>query len=261
MKDFINVSIIQTEPLNLQVSDNIKQIERLIDNNKYLKDADLITLPEYFASGLVFNLEEAFEIGEKAKNLLKYLAKEFNSYVVGGTLPEVVEDKIYNSSFIYNRQGEIIDVYRKIHLYSFDEFAENTIFNPGKEDKVIDTDFAKLGVAVCYDLRFSDLFMKLRDKGAEIIVIPATWDYPFYEQWGILTRCRAVENQAYILATNITGKNNISWFFGNSKLIDYRGNVIKSLNEEPGILHERINLRKLREYRNRYPYINDYKNN
>ena len=260
MKDCFNISVIQLAPEALKVDENISKINTLIKNNiSIIKNTDLLILPEYFSLGVVNNLElkAAKMIEEKSKNYLKTLAEDYNTYVSGGTMPEVVDNNIYNTSFFYDRSSNLIAFYRKIHLYSYDDFNENGVFQAGQDIVLIDTEIARIGMGVCYDLRFPKHFRELRKRGAEIFIVPATWDYPFMNQWEPQTKSRAIENQSYLVAANISSTDYYGPFIGRSMLINYKGDVIAALDGEEGVLSGQICLERLYEYRDKYRYYKD----
>ena len=241
---------VQIEPTR-DVEANLAQAEALIFNaRKNYAHFDLICLPEYFSLGMRKKLGQrlARQVMQQSLDALERWARLCRSYVVGGTIPEVHNNRIYDSVFLLDRRGKVLNRYRKIYLYA--DWGETAIFTPGSGAEVIDLGFTKLGLAVCRDLRFPSLFGGLTEKGAEIFCVPTTWNYPYETDWEVLGRCRALENQAYFVLTNITGRHpSEGAFFGRSMVVDYRGNVISMMDDRPGYQVAHIDLKPLREWR------------
>ena len=261
MKKTINAAVLQFSPILHQPQRNMERVRELLKNEEEkLTSLDLLLLPESFILGPIQKLKlndakEAQKVGLKG---LAEMAEKWGFYLLGGTMPEVEEEDIYNTAFLFNPAGELIDAYRKVHLYSLGEFREGEIYTPGSEVRALRTELASIGLGICYELRFPRIFQSLREEGVEIICAPATWDYPVYEQWGLLNRTRALEVQAYLLAANITGNYPLSWFFGGSMAVSFKGQVMASMAEEEGLLFSSFDLDALRDYRREYPYYQDY---
>ncbi|MFQ5795915.1 MAG: nitrilase-related carbon-nitrogen hydrolase [Candidatus Bipolaricaulia bacterium] len=240
---------VQTDP-GQDPEANLAQVEATIQDVKgNYSRFDLICLPEHFSLGLRKRLSQktARWVTRRSLDSLERWARDCNSYLVGGTIPEVHGDRLYDTAFLLDRQGQVIGQYRKIHLYA--DWGETAIFTPGDEAEVVDLEFTKLGLAICRDLRFPDLFRELRAQGAEIFCVPSMWNYPYEGDWEILGRCRALENQAYCMLTNITGIHISEKFFGRSMVVDFRGNVISMMDDQPGYQVAQIDLAALRKWR------------
>lgn len=242
---------VQTRPerdpqANLEQADRMIRKARSVYNTRF----DLICLPEYFSLGVRKKLGKRTARGVMRLSLdyLKSWARACESYVVGGTIPEAYRDRVHDTTFLLNPQGEVVARYRKIHLYA--DWGETAMFTPGgQEVEVVDLGFTKLGLAICRDLRFPWLFGGLSAKGAEIFCVPSIFNYPYEVDWEVLGRARALENQAYFVLTNITGNYFKERFFGRSMVVDYRGNVIALMDDRPGYQLIHIDLLPLREWR------------
>ncbi|MCX7667982.1 MAG: carbon-nitrogen hydrolase family protein, partial [Atribacterota bacterium] len=146
--------------------------------------AEIVVLPEMFVCP--YELEcfplfaERFPQGESL-TFLAQTAKKHRIYLVGGSLPELFDGQVYNSSFIFNPQGELIALHRKIHLFDVDleeiEFKESKIFSPGTSPTLFDTPWGKIGVMICYDVRFPELSRFYALKGAIMMVVPAAFNH------------------------------------------------------------------------------------
>lgn len=172
---------------------------------------------------------------------LAELAKKFNVWLLLGSFPLVSQHdqtKLSNSSLLFNANGELVARYDKIHLFDADvsdqqnQYRESATFQGGNKIVVVDTPIGRLGMTICYDLRFPELFQALREKGAEVICVPAAFTFPTGNaHWEILLRARAIETQCHILAPAQYGWHQIPnstarQTFGQSMLIDAWGNIL-----------------------------------
>jgi len=137
--------------------------------------------------------------------LMSELAKEHGIYLIGGTIPESTDtDKVFNTSFVFGPDGSVIAKHRKVNLYDVDierglRFKESDFFSAGDGVTVFDTEFGKMGVAVCFDVRFPGMFREMKDAGAHIVFLPASFNMttgPVH--WDILMKGRALDNQFYM---------------------------------------------------------------
>ena len=189
--------------VQLAIDDNenkeqkIARVENIIDK---LDTVDLVVLPEMWPIGF-FNFDKYHELSEpidgEIVSRLCAKAKQKNTYIYGGTFVENRNGKYYNTCVLIDRQGKVIGDYQKIHLFSAVQRKEKCC----QQEKitVVDTEFGKVGLSICYDIRFPELFRRMADKGAEIIINCAAWPYPRVENWTILNLARAIENQCYFI--------------------------------------------------------------
>ncbi len=248
------------------VNENLQTASQLIheaSNN----NAKLIVLPEMFAimGNTAFDkITVSEESGSgKIQHCLSQLAKKLNVWIVGGTIPIACQNKnkVRAACIVYNNSGESVARYDKIHLFdvtlSQNEFyCESDTTEPGSEIIVIDTPFGKLGLTVCFDIRFSDLFLKLATLGAEIIAIPSAFTAKTGQaHWELLTRARAVETFSYVIAAAQGGKHaNSRETFGHALIVDPWGTILDEI-KTPGnnIAYAEIDLEKLRKIRQSIP--------
>lgn len=250
----MRISLIQGNYNKTFVENKNKAFDLL---NKSLKNKpDIICLSELFlAWGSEFDkiklrIEDVKEYQEFAKN------NKVNIILGSIPLKDNVSDKVTNTCFVINREGNIIGKYNKkyMYIYNGDDFKvdekEDTI--PGNEFGIFEFDGIKVGVGICFDLRFPEYFRTLTSYGAEIIFLPSHFRKNTGKiAWNILPEARAIENQVYFCACNQTGEGLI----GNSKIISYDGTIINSLNEEEDILTVEIDLEKQREFRKTFPVL------
>jgi predicted amidohydrolase len=166
--------------------------------------------------------------------------------VIVGSLPEADDGKIYNAAFVID-SGKVLGVYRKLHMFS--TMGEDRFLAPGDHTLVVPTSVGKLGVAICYDLRFPELFRKMALDGAEIVCLPAEWPKPRQEHWRTLLRARAMENQLFVVAANCCGMQGKLDFFGMSLLLSARGEVLAEAGECDCELIATFEAREMDEYR------------
>lgn len=226
--------------------------------------AKLVVLPEMFsimgaAQEKITAIEE-FELG-KAQQCLSEQAKLHKIWLVGGTIPIKNGTKARSACLIYNEEGKRIARYDKIHLFDVTvpgggTYSESDTFEAGEEAVVVDTPFGKLGLAICYDIRFPALFMQLFERGAEIITLPAAFTQKTGEaHWVLLSRARAVENFCYFIGACQGGiHSNGRETFGHSLIVDPWGKVIAEQQKDgAGIVYADIDLDYLKKIRASIP--------
>lgn len=248
------------------VEDNLKMASQLIQEAA-INGAALAVLPEMFAIiGMDCvdknKLREPFGHG-KIQDFLANEASKNNIWIVSGTIPIATEKthKIKAASIVYDHQGNAVARYDKIHLFDAmlpgnECYTESATTEPGTQVVVVDTPVGKLGLAVCYDIRFSNLFKELFKQGAEIISLPAAFISKTGEaHWHVLTRSRAIENFCYLVAANQGGTHtNGRETYGHSLIANPWGAIISEQHETiPGVVYADIDLDHLRTIRASIP--------
>lgn len=232
-----------------QVQPNLLEAKRLLQESAQ-KGAVLAVLPENFA---MMSMQDAdlLSIAEEPgrgplQDFLANQASRLKMWVVGGTIPlrATREDRVRAACLVFNDQGEVVARYDKIHLFdvhvpdSAEHYSESGIIEPGQSLVTVDTPVGRMGLAVCYDLRFPELFRGLLDQGAEFVVIPSAFTaLTGQAHWEILLRARAIENQYFVLAAAQGGFHlNGRETHGHSALIDPWGRIDSMLARTPGVL-------------------------
>lgn len=216
--------------------------------------AKLVVLPEMWSCG--YDYRHLPELAQETPHVLQELQNKCRELdlITVGSLPELEDGTIYNTAYVVDR-GEIVGSYRKLHLFS--TMREDQFLGAGAHSLVVDTSVGRLGVAICYDLRFPELFRKLALEGAEIICIPAEWPKPRQEHWKTLLRARAIENQLFVMAANCCGVQGQLDFCGLSQLISPLGNVLQMADEENTELVATFDFSEMEQYRKKIDILND----
>lgn len=184
---------------------------------------ELAVLPEMWSCGFAYR--ELNQLAQRTPELvreLEGLSREFNMVIVG-SLPEPHGDKVYNTAYLVDR-GRLAGSYRKLHLFSL--MGEDRSLDSGDRAVVVETSLGKVGMMICYDLRFPELARRLTLEGAEIIVVPGEWPKPRDDHWHTLLRGRAIENQLFIVAANCCGVVGKLDFFGGSLILGPKGEIL-----------------------------------
>ena len=230
------------------------------------RGAALIVLPEVFSwRGAREDERRAAEpIHKQTTDRLAALAVELRAYLVGGSLLEAVpgESKVYNTCPVFDPQGGLLATYRKMHLFDVDipdhvAVRESTTRLRGGQAVTVPTELGTLGLSVCYDLRFPELYRTLSAAGAEIVCVPSAFTFATgAAHWEILLRARAIENQVYLIAPNQIGRSASGVMdFGHSLIVDPWGTPLaRASNQEAAILAE-VDLDYLARVRRELPCL------
>ncbi|MFO1258010.1 MAG: carbon-nitrogen hydrolase family protein [Gammaproteobacteria bacterium] len=249
------------------LEENLKQAEQYLKMAKKDK-AEMVVLPENwltlgFKEGEAFSFREPFGEGPIQQQLSAW-AKQLEIWIVAGTLPLSIpaSKKVTASCLVYDDLGEIKARYDKIHLFDVsvseeESYQESQCIQGGQTITVFDSPIGRIGLSVCYDLRFPELFRALLEKGAEVLMVPSAFTVPTGKlHWEILNRVRAVENLCYVVAVNQVGKRyNGSGTYGHSMVVDPWGEIVGELQDQPGLLFADINLNYLHQIRERFPAV------
>lgn len=253
-----------------EVDANLADADRLI-GEAAADGAQLVALPEYFPviadeMAKVRLRERDALLGEPGpiQIFLAEAAKRHGVWLVGGTLPleAGVPDKVRNSTLVFDPAGNRVARYDKIHLFGFEQgterYNESRTIEPGVEVVSFDAPCGKVGLSVCYDLRFPELYRALAGQGdLTLIVVPAAFTEPTGEaHWELLLRARAVENQCYLLAAAQGGEHaNGRRTWGDSMIIDPWGTVLARKPKGPGVVIADMDLERMHDIRTRLPAL------
>ena len=264
MPDLIRVACVQLTS-KADKAANLEKTERLVAKAA-ASGADLVLLPEKWnAIGGVDTLHEAAETIEDGESVaaMRRWASRHGITLVGGSITERREgrEKLSNTSLVFDSDGELVAVYRKIHLFDVDvggqSYRESEAEEPGEEPVVARLEGWPIGLTVCYDLRFPELYRILALEGAELVTVPAHFTlYTGKDHWHVLLRARAIENQNYVAAAaqigeTIPGKLS----YGRSLIADPWGTVVAQAPDEETVISAELDRERLLEVRRNLPSL------
>jgi nitrilase len=247
---------------------NMREAERLIQSAAEA-GADLVVLPENF--GVITAVEaEILDYGEPAGQgpLQDFLAEQAQRHritLAGGSVPLLSDEagKVSNALLVYGPRGELVSRYDKIHLFDVlladgnERYDESSIFSAGNEVIVFESNGVKVGLAICYDLRFPEMFRELSSRGAEVILLPAAFTAETGKaHWHTLLKARAIENLSYVVASaqggfHVNGRET----YGHSMIIDPWGNVLDEHDSGPGVVIADFNREYQQQIRHSFPVL------
>jgi nitrilase len=250
------------------VKANLAEAEKLI-KIAVQQEAELIVLPENFAI-MGTAEDDKVKIAEEAgsgllQDFLKAQAVKHGIWLVGGTIPLRSNDsgRVYAASLLINAEGEVVARYNKIHLFDVtieannESYTESETLVPGEDIVVVDTPFGRLGMAVCYDLRFPELFRAMVEQGMEICAVPSAFtSLTGRVHWESLLRSRAIENLTFMIAADqggyhVGGRET----HGDSMIVDPWGQVLNRLPHGTGVVVANIDIKKLVHTRKMFPAL------
>ena len=222
------------------VNANLKIISNLIEDLNELPD--VLVLPEMFNYRKSSKKGENYSESRDGQTIkwLRQLSKNKSIWIIAGSLSEKhkTDIKSYNTCFIFNPNGEIVDAYRKIHLFDVNiensTIQESNHYLPGEKPVIVEINGWRIGITICYDLRFSELFQYYFNNNVDMIVIPSSFTYETGKlHWHVLCRARAIENQCYIVAPNQFGVGaGGKKTYGHSLIINPNGEIINEEKKE-----------------------------
>jgi len=244
---------------------NLERAERLVRVGA-ARGANIVALPEVFnwRGKRIEQAAAAETIGGESLALMSRLARELQIHIVAGSITEQVEGeaRCYNTSALIGPDGGRMAVYRKIHLFDVDLPGRVTVRESdaklaGAEVVTAATPLGAIGLSICYDLRFPELYRRLTFAGAQILAIPSAFTFPTGEaHWEPLLRARAIENQAYVIAPAQFGPNIYGYSdYGNSMIVDPWGRVLARAADQEGVVVAPIDLEYQERVRRELPAL------
>lgn len=252
MTIFAAIQLTSTNDYKLNLKKTINFINQAIDNG-----AKIISLPEVFAfigGNNDTDISYIQTLEGEIITLLSDICKKNSIYIVAGSIHEHIPDnnKSFNTTVVISSKGEILDTYKKIHLFNASFLGndkESNKFVQGNSDQaiVVKTEYGNLGLTICHDLRFPEMYRRLALKGAEIIFAPSAFVMKTgKDHWEVLIRARAIENQVYVVAPAQFGKHNEKKeSYGNSMIVDPWGKVVSRASDIEQVIYADINLEYL----------------
>jgi nitrilase len=249
----MRVSVVQMSP-GSEKAQNIAQADKLIEAAVAAGRPDLVALPEIWTClggdretkfGAAEALPAPGEKGGAAYEFLRGIAMRHGIHVHGGSIGEAAEDKLFNTTLVFNPDGREIARYRKIHLFDITTpdgqgYKESATYGAGSDIVTFEAGGLKVGLAICYDLRFFELFLALRRAGVDLILLPAAFTLQTgKDHWEVLLRARAIETQTWFAAPACTGayregNGEMRFTYGQSMIVDPWGLVVARASDGPG---------------------------
>jgi|TARA_Y100000996_G_scaffold353940_1_gene293968 predicted amidohydrolase len=265
---------IMAKVASIQLSSGPNIQANLLEVGKYLEqisktDSKLAVLPENFAmmpeSDSEFLTNSETEGSGPIQDFISEKARIYKLWIIAGTIPIRTDNpkKVTSTTFVYNDKGEVVTRYDKVHLFdvelpnSDESYNESEVFQNGKDLKVVKTPIGVIGLSICYDLRFPELFRLQKSHNVEILVIPSA----FTEQtgkvhWETLVKARAIENLCYVVTScqdgyHISGRQT----HGNSMIVNPWGQIMSRLSSGSGFIESEIDIKKLNSIREKFPVL------
>jgi predicted amidohydrolase len=218
---------------------------------------DIVCLPELFNTGYCFErLSSLAEpIPGKTLQILSEKASCYGFFLIAGSIFERADDGFYNTAIVFDPEGSIISQYRKIHLFPL--FGEGKYLKPGNKLVFFEAFGIKVGLMICYDIRFPELARSLTLSGINILFVPSQFPLSRIDHWKILLRARAIENQIFVCGVNRTGHDEVSEYGGHTTIIDPWGKILLEAGRKEGIFFTIIELERIKEAREALPSLED----
>ena len=260
----INILAVQMESA---IGDKFKNYEKILTltENKITEETDLVILPELWAVGWACDeFEKSAEELDKSETIefLREFAQKNDVNVLGGSFVRKDGDKLYNTCPVISQKGELIGLYDKNHLFSYYDDCENKYITEGLNPTMVSINGIKIGLTICYDIRFPEIYRAYRKAGADLLVNMAAWPLSRKVHWDSLTCARAVENQSYMVAltqtgTLPTGAKNL----GHSMIYDFSGNILDEIDTVEGTISATLDFSKMYDFREKCTVLKDIHKN
>lgn len=243
---------------------NFHNVMELIHKN-IKKGTDIVILPEVWTVGWKpseFKASAEDLADSETIEFLSEIAQCYDTNIIGGSFITVKDGKYYNTCPVINRDGELVATYDKMHLFSYYGCDEGKFVESGKAPALIDIDGVKIGLTICYDIRFPEIYRAYRKAGADLLINMAAWPMKRAVHWEALSKARAIENQCYMVALTQSGiiegdEANL----GHSRIINYDGEIISEIkennNEGEGAMFAQLKFDEMYEFRNKCTVLLD----
>jgi omega-amidase len=260
MSGSVRLALIQLA-VSASKPDNLARAARLI-KEAASKGANIVALPECFNSpyGTSYFPEYAEPIPGPSTETLVRAARENNIYLIGGSIPENDGGKIYNTCTVYDPKGDLIAKHRKVHLFDIEipgkiKFKESETLSPGNNFSFFDTPLCRIGIGICYDIRFAEMAQIYAKNGCKLLIYPGAFNMTTGPaHWELLTRARALDNQLYVATVSPARDENASYVaWGHSSAVSPWGEVVATTGHEENIVYADIDLGLVDQIRGQIP--------
>lgn len=254
----LHISILQ---MDIRIGDpdaNFTRLGQLLHEAVASKvKPDIILFPEMWNTG--YALDQIHELadtyGARTKAYISEFARKHQVHILAGSIADKQGERVRNTIYVFNREGEMIADYSKIHLFRLME--EEKYLSSGDQLGKFELEGIPVGMMICYDIRFPELARKLALEGAQILFVPAEWPNPRLHHWRTLLMARAIENQMYVVSSNRVGTSGTTEFFGHSMIINPWGEVLAEGGENEAIIEYTIDLSEVERVRRTIPIFED----
>lgn len=249
----IRIAVAQTAPVVGDVESNLAAAEALVDH--LAGTAELLVFPELFTTGYRregmdhARLAEPLAGGPSIERLAR--VAERSGVALVGTILEADGGRVYDTAVVIGADGRLAGSYRKTHLYP----EERAYFSPGERLEIVDAGVARIGLAICFEHGFPEIFTELALGGAEIIAIPSAVPTGYEYLLELRTRARAQDNQVFVAAANLVGFDGVTDWCGESMIVGPRGDVLASAGREPGFISAELDAGRVVAERHQEPVL------
>lgn len=249
-------------------ADNLASAVRLIKQASQ-NGANVVALPECFNSpyGTSYFKDYSETIPGNSTELLSNAARENNIFLIGGSIPEEDNGKYYNTCTVFNPEGTMVGKHRKVHLFDIDvpgkiRFKESETLSPGNTFTTFDTPYCKIGIGICYDIRFPEMANIYSDMGCKLLVYPGAFNMTTGPaHWELLQRSRAIDNQLYVAAVSPARDEKATYTaWGHSTVVSPWGEVVSTTEHEETIIYCDVNPDYVNEVRSQIPIMSQKRN-
>jgi predicted amidohydrolase len=252
----LTISLAQFDVILAEPEKNLATVQRMAAAAAQ-RGSDILVLPELWSTG--YDLENAAHYATTTDAGIfaevAQLAQQQRMAILGSCLSLLGERQYGNTAVYFNQQGQLLAHYSKIHLFQL--MDEHLYLTGGDKLSVVETEWGLSGLAICYDLRFPEIFRAYALSGAQMVFLPSEWPHPRLAHWRTLLRARAIENQMYVVACNRVGNSKNTDFFGHSCIIDPWGEIVVEAGEHEILLTAEIDLGNVDTVRSKIPIFAD----
>ena len=249
--------------VSLDKEENLLKAETMV-REAAQHGAQVVALPEMFNCPYANQYFRSYGEDQSGQTFgrLSALAKELQIYLVGGSVPELEADKVYNTCYAFDPSGQLIGKHRKVHLFDINvkggiSFKESDTLTPGDAITLVDTEFGKIGLAICYDVRFPEMFRTMALTGAKVVILPAAFNMTTGPaHWDLTMRARALDNQLYFAAVSpARDVSGVYQAYGHSCIVNPWGEFCGKLDAREGILYGNIDTDYTDSIRDQLPLL------
>jgi|TARA_B110000240_G_C13510131_1_gene458844 predicted amidohydrolase len=266
MKNFKVACIQIASGPNLEA--NLLEVSKYIEKSKNL-GANIIVLPENFAmisedDSMYLGIKEELGSG-RLQDYISNEARKHNIWIIAGTIPIASKkvDKVYSCCIVFDNNGDLVSSYNKVHLFDVnivetnEKYKESDYFLSGDSIVYVDTPYCRIGLAICYDLRFPELFRKLSNENIDLVCMPAAFtSFTGKAHWEHLIKARAIENLVYF-ATSAQGGYHVGGreTYGHSMIVNPWGETLDIIKNKSGVIISTIDIKSLKNLRKNFPCL------